>query len=322
MRKKYPYILLYVLSYIVLAFTTRWPIYLYFLVLVGVCRFLSVKFVGTIKALDKQVKPFSQISLRGALFTSVFAFLSITIRGYGDAQSVFVAVFAASIVFPTIVDAIKMLYVIDPHWLVSSGDKSANTDGHIGVPNTISVIRIAIAAVLPLLFTWLESEQGRVMCFIVLVVIIFSDWIDGHIARLTKTVTKAGKYLDPLGDKVLFIPNSIAFLIYFAMRGTMDSHLVFYAAIMLLITIARDILFLIWFALKSKQYPQGVGAGLADKIRMVAISCWLIITANLATLDFAHRLAVEYFLLFVTLMAILSVTSVVADLQRLKEANK
>ncbi len=322
MHRKYPYIMLYVLSYIAFAFTTKWPIYLYFLVLVGICKFLSAKFVGTIKALDKQVKPFSQVSLRGALLTGVFAFLSIAIRDYADAQCVFVAVFAASIVFPTIVDAIKMLYVIDPHWLVSSGDKSENAEGHIGVPNTISVIRIAIAAVLPMLFIWLQSEQGRVMCFIILVVIIFSDWIDGHIARLTKTVTKAGKYLDPLGDKVLFIPNSIAFLIYFAMRGIMNGHLIFYAAAMLLITIARDVLFLIWFALKSKQYPQGVGAGLADKMRMVAISCWLIIAANLATLDFAHLLAIEYLIVFSVIIAVLSVASVVTDLQRLKEVDK
>lgn len=319
MGKKYPYIALYVLGYVILAFTTVLPLYLYFIVLVIACRILSAKFVGVIEALDKQVKPFSKISLGGAIFTCAFAFLSIMVRNYHDAQCVFSAIFAASIVFPTVVDAVKMLYVKDPHWLVKSGKKSENPDGHIGVPNTISVVRIAIAAVLPLLFTWLDSEQGRATCFIILVAIILSDWVDGRIARLTETVTKAGKYLDPLGDKVLFIPNSIAFILFFAMRGTLGSHhIVLYIAIMLFITIARDILFFIWFALKSKNYPQGIGAGMTDKARMVIISCWLVIAANLATIDFMHETSIICCFAFSSVMAALSIASVIIDIMRLR----
>ena len=322
MDKKYPYIALYLLGYVILALTTTLPLFIYFMVLATICKVLSGLFANVITTLSKTVKPVSWFSLRGGLFTGIFGFLSITLRNYYDAQCVFIAVFGASIVFPTIVDAIRMLYVKDPHWLTDSDDYSVNPDGHIGIANTISVVRIAIAAVLPLVFIWLNSEQGRTMCFIVLVVIILSDWVDGHIARLTKTVTKAGKYLDPLGDKVLFIPNSIAFIIVLAMRGVLNSHLVLLLAIALLITVARDILFFIWFATKSKQYSKGVGAGFIDKARMVAICCWLIVTANLVTLDFLHDAAIVLGVVFVSLMAILSGMSVVVDIQRLKEVNQ
>ena len=324
------YALLYLLGYIILSRTVSLPLFVYYVAVVCICKLMSCAFVQKIEAANRHkqivgsriyVKPLSDLSLRGGLSTLLIAGLSFVVRNYSDAQCVLVAFAIASVVFPTIADAVKMLYVKDPFWLVIEGEEPVNTDGHLGIPNTISIIRIAVAAALPLLFVWLQSEQGRVACFIALVIIIFSDWIDGHVARLTKSVTKAGKYLDPLGDKVLFIPNSVAFIVIFAMRGVVESHVIILTAIMIFLTISRDILFCIWFALNSKRYPKGVGAGPADKARMFAICCWLIICANIVTVDFWHSAFVIYATIFSILMAILSFASIFHDLMRLGEEN-
>lgn len=325
------YALLYLLGYIILSRTVSLPLFVYYVAVVCICKLMSCAFVQKIEAANRHkqivgsriyVKPLSDLSLRGGLSTLLIAGLSFVVRNYSDAQCVLVAFAIASVVFPTIADAVKMLYVKDPFWLVIEGEEPVNTDGHLGIPNTISIIRIAVAAALPLLFVWLQSEQGRVACFVALVIIVFSDWIDGRVARLTKSVTKAGKYLDPLGDKVLFIPNSVAFVVILIIQGMIQRQVIILLVVALLVSIVRDILFFIWFATKSKQYSKGVGAGFIDKARMVAISCWLIVTANIVTLDYLHDAALQLSAVFISLAAILGIMSIIVDAQRLEQENQ
>ena len=322
------YASIYLLAYLVFILNVCLPLYTYFLVVVVTCKLMSSSFVKTIKLFNKRkrtvgskmnVKPFSDLSLRGALFLLFFAVFSFVTSNYNDAQCVLLAFVTASIVFPTIVDAVKMLYTKDVSWLWTPGEVPPNTDGHLGAANVISIVRISVAAVLPLLFTWMHNEQGRAMCFITLVAVMFTDCVDGIVARKTKSITKAGKYLDPLGDKVLFIPNSIAFILYIAIRETMNSHLVVALAIMMLVTIGRDVLFFIWFATKSKKYPEGIGAGWTDKIRINVIDGWLIVTANLITLGVLEEASVIACLTLAAIAAILSVASVFIDIRRIKK---
>ena len=41
----------------------------------------------------------------------------------------------------------------------------------------------------------------------------------------------------------------------------------------------RDVLIIIWFALFYKKHAGGVSAGLADKLRTIVLSAWLVSTA-------------------------------------------
>lgn len=67
-----------------------------------------------------------------------------------------------------------------------------------------SGITLARALLLPLMLWWLiEGERGR--AFVLLLVILAGDFIDGALARLRHEVTYLGKILDPVVDKLVFL---------------------------------------------------------------------------------------------------------------------
>lgn len=70
------------------------------------------------------------------------------------------------------------------------------------VPNVLSLLRTALT--FPL--AWLIWQDGPLrLVALLLVVGIFTDWLDGVIARLTRTISEWGKVLDPLADKVAIV---------------------------------------------------------------------------------------------------------------------
>jgi CDP-diacylglycerol--glycerol-3-phosphate 3-phosphatidyltransferase len=70
------------------------------------------------------------------------------------------------------------------------------------LPNTITLLRICV---IPLLFLILLSPGRTLSLFIAIVYIIaaLTDLIDGYIARRYGMVTKIGKLLDPIADKII-----------------------------------------------------------------------------------------------------------------------
>ena len=79
-----------------------------------------------------------------------------------------------------------------------SGDKK----DVLNLPNTITMVRIGI---IPILFLLLINP-GRVMSLIIAVLFILAavtDLLDGYVARKYGIVTRLGKYLDPLADKLI-----------------------------------------------------------------------------------------------------------------------
>jgi len=70
------------------------------------------------------------------------------------------------------------------------------------LPNTITVVRVGVVPIL-LLLPWF-SDRGS-SCFIgwCFTVAAFSDLIDGWLARRGQQVTRIGKLLDPLADKLI-----------------------------------------------------------------------------------------------------------------------
>lgn len=95
------------------------------------------------------------------------------------------------------------------------------------VPNLLSFARLAI---LPIVF--LDLVQGaHLRAFVLLVVFTSTDWFDGYIARRFDQVTRLGKLLDPLSDRVLFVVVGLGF--------AMGDLLPWWAVLALL---ARDVL--------------------------------------------------------------------------------
>jgi CDP-diacylglycerol--glycerol-3-phosphate 3-phosphatidyltransferase len=70
------------------------------------------------------------------------------------------------------------------------------------LPNSITMVRIAV---MPVLFL-LVLSPGRIFSFIIAILFIaasVTDFLDGYIARRYNIVTKMGKLLDPIADKLL-----------------------------------------------------------------------------------------------------------------------
>ena len=78
------------------------------------------------------------------------------------------------------------------------------------VPNLLSAARIALIPVFVILL--LESDT-RVPGFILLALLVSTDWVDGTIARRTGQVTELGKVLDPVADRLALAAALITFLV-------------------------------------------------------------------------------------------------------------
>lgn len=81
------------------------------------------------------------------------------------------------------------------------------SDRVLTVPNIISFVRILAVPV----FVWflLGAEQIRT-AGLLLIVIGATDWIDGYLARRLGQVTKLGKALDPIADRLAIVAAVVA----------------------------------------------------------------------------------------------------------------
>ena len=204
------------------------------------------------------------------------------------------------------------LHHSDSSWL-------AGTHGRIGVPNWISIMRIALSILVPHLYAVQPfGDISAAIATIILVIAIITDAADGYIARRFDQMTKAGKALDPLGDKIIFYPTAIAFILATSGQVFLPDtplRLVFYVC--LAIMAARDILFIVWFSLYYSKLSTGIGASIVDKIRMAAMCVWLGTAALALTIPgFESRMAFAG-LICMCIVALLSILSVFFDYRRI-----
>ncbi|MGQ0678560.1 MAG: CDP-alcohol phosphatidyltransferase family protein [Actinomycetota bacterium] len=92
-------------------------------------------------------------------------------------------------------------------------------DRVLTIPNLISATRIALIPI----FAWAFLTGRDLPAFILLVVIGSSDWVDGYVARKTGQVSKLGKLLDPVADRMAII----VVLIALAFRGVIDAPIAY-----------------------------------------------------------------------------------------------
>ena len=72
----------------------------------------------------------------------------------------------------------------------------------MNLPNTITLARIVLIPVFVVL-AYGESSTAAIGAFFVFGVASASDMVDGYLARRSGTVSRLGKFLDPLADKLL-----------------------------------------------------------------------------------------------------------------------
>jgi CDP-diacylglycerol---glycerol-3-phosphate 3-phosphatidyltransferase len=69
-------------------------------------------------------------------------------------------------------------------------------------PNAITVGRIVASPIL-MLAPWCSGVRGSALFGLFFLAVSLTDLLDGYLARRDNTVTRAGKLLDPLADKLL-----------------------------------------------------------------------------------------------------------------------
>lgn len=74
----------------------------------------------------------------------------------------------------------------------------------LNVPNLLTLTRILLIPVFVVLFATPDPERS-LMAAIVFVVAAVTDLLDGYLARRSGQVTKLGKLLDPIADKMLVL---------------------------------------------------------------------------------------------------------------------
>lgn len=70
------------------------------------------------------------------------------------------------------------------------------------LPNTITVVRVGVVPIL-LLLPWFQDPLGSSVIAWAFIVAALTDWVDGWLARRGQQVTRIGKLLDPLADKLI-----------------------------------------------------------------------------------------------------------------------
>lgn len=78
------------------------------------------------------------------------------------------------------------------------------------LPNTITIFRIFFIVPLVICLTQVRhNDYYRYACLFIIIVIGFSDVLDGYIARKRNEISNLGKYLDPVADKLVLVISCI-----------------------------------------------------------------------------------------------------------------
>lgn len=72
----------------------------------------------------------------------------------------------------------------------------------MNLANKLTLLRIFLVPIF-LIFMALNTPAGIITAIIVFILASLTDKLDGHIARSRNQITKFGKFMDPLADKLL-----------------------------------------------------------------------------------------------------------------------
>jgi CDP-diacylglycerol--glycerol-3-phosphate 3-phosphatidyltransferase len=81
----------------------------------------------------------------------------------------------------------------------------------MNIANTITSVRIILIPIMALLF-FLHSDGPKYYVTFIFIIAAISDYLDGYLARKMNQVSKLGKFLDPVADKLLVITSLLLVL--------------------------------------------------------------------------------------------------------------
>jgi CDP-diacylglycerol---glycerol-3-phosphate 3-phosphatidyltransferase len=79
---------------------------------------------------------------------------------------------------------------------------------NVNLPNVLTLARILLIPVFVVLF-WTPTPERSLAAALVFVVAAVTDLLDGYLARRRSQVTKLGRLLDPIADKLLVLSGLI-----------------------------------------------------------------------------------------------------------------
>lgn len=90
---------------------------------------------------------------------------------------------------------------------MATSDKPQFLRGEVlNIPNLVSFLRLALVPV----FLWLLLAEDFVLAIVVLAVAGLTDFLDGYLARKLNQVTRLGKLLDPVADRLYIFTTLLA----------------------------------------------------------------------------------------------------------------
>ncbi len=138
----------------------------------------------------------------------------------------------------------------------------------ITISNSISFFRVLLGIpIFILLDNFDNSLSVRTYLILLLLFAYFTDISDGYIARKRNEITEAGKFIDPLADKILVAIIIIKLLLI----GEIPEYYFW-------IIILRDVIIFIGGIIVSRIIKRVLPSNLLGKITVLSIGIFLIIT--------------------------------------------
>lgn len=132
------------------------------------------------------------------------------------------------------------------------------------LPNLISTVRLCLVPI----FLWAFLTRRDVLGFVLLVVVGSTDWVDGYIARHSGQVSRLGKLLDPVADRIAIV----AVLAALMARGTIPWPLG--AAV-----IGRDLIVAVAFAVLETKGVERIAVNFTGKTATLILYAGVVLAA-------------------------------------------
>jgi cardiolipin synthase len=157
------------------------------------------------------------------------------------------------------------------------------SDRIVTVPNALSALRL-----LAMPLVWIDIVGDRpVRALLVLFVLVSTDWIDGYVARRFNQITKLGKVLDPISDRVLVTVVVLALVsadivAWWAIAGILVRDVLVAAVGLALLSkgagtpavtrLGKTATFALMSALPALLLAEALGDGARDVVRVIAFA--------------------------------------------------
>ncbi len=144
---------------------------------------------------------------------------------------------------------------------------TATRENWVNAPNIITISRLVLSVVLFALISLWKGESCGIAAAILFAIAVFTDAVDGYLARKYNLITQLGRILDPFADKVIVLGTFIMLLERAPASGVNGAMVVIVLGRELLVTGIRSFL---------EQHGKDFSANWIGKLKMILQSVALI----------------------------------------------